>query len=177
MARNNYGTLRGGNGGRRGAGGAWQWVVIGFVVGFGCAAIIGLVLIIGGLDPSSLLTASRPTPTAIIITATLPPMTPTPEPTEVIIAPTATTGQAAVSAPSATPTTDPSTIQVESSPTPTTPAPTAAPNQGTTNTGNGSAQAAVPRLLEGIISQVVAGGAGGAILTAIIGAIKNKAAA
>jgi hypothetical protein len=29
----------------------------------------------------------------------------------------------------------------------------------------------------GIISQVIAGGAGGAILTAIIGAIKNKAAA
>jgi hypothetical protein len=29
----------------------------------------------------------------------------------------------------------------------------------------------------GIISQVVAGGAGGAILTAIIGAIKNRAAA
>ena len=30
---------------------------------------------------------------------------------------------------------------------------------------------------QGIISQVIAGGAGGAILTAIIGAIKNKAAA
>ncbi len=29
----------------------------------------------------------------------------------------------------------------------------------------------------GIVSQVIAGGAGGAILTAIIGAIKNKAAA
>jgi hypothetical protein len=29
----------------------------------------------------------------------------------------------------------------------------------------------------GIISQVIAGGAGGAILTAIIGAIKNKAVA
>lgn len=29
----------------------------------------------------------------------------------------------------------------------------------------------------GIVSQVVAGGAGGAILTAIIGAVKNKAAA
>ena len=29
----------------------------------------------------------------------------------------------------------------------------------------------------GIISQVIAGGAGGALLTAIIGAIKNKAAA
>ena len=154
MARNNYGTLRGGGNARRGAGGAWQWVVIGFVVGFGCATIIGLVLIIGGLDPSSILTANRPTPTAVIITATPPPMTPTTEPTEIIIAPTATTGQAAVSAPSATPTTDPSTIQVESSATPTTPAPTSAPNQGTTNTGNGSAQSAVPRLLEGIISQV-----------------------
>ena len=31
--------------------------------------------------------------------------------------------------------------------------------------------------VSGIISQVIAGGAGGAILTAIIGAIKNKAAA
>jgi hypothetical protein len=31
--------------------------------------------------------------------------------------------------------------------------------------------------VQGIISQVVAGGAGGAILTAIIGAIKNKAVA
>jgi hypothetical protein len=31
--------------------------------------------------------------------------------------------------------------------------------------------------VEGVISQVIAGGAGGAILTAIIGAIKNKAAA
>jgi hypothetical protein len=29
----------------------------------------------------------------------------------------------------------------------------------------------------GMISQVIAGGAGGAILTAIVGAIKNKAAA
>jgi formylglycine-generating enzyme required for sulfatase activity len=156
MARNNYGTLRGGNGGRRGAGGAWQWVVIGFVVGFGCAAIIGLVLIIGGLDPSSLLTASRPTPTAIIITATLPPTTPTSEPTEVIIVPTATVEQVQVAAPTATPTTDPSTIQVESSPTATTPPPpTTASNQGVTNTGaGGNAQAAVPRLLEGIISQV-----------------------
>ncbi|MEO8608145.1 MAG: SUMF1/EgtB/PvdO family nonheme iron enzyme [Chloroflexota bacterium] len=154
MARNNYGTLRGGNGGRRGAGGAWQWVVIGFVGGFGCAAVIGLALIILGLDPSGILTASRPTPTALIITATLPPMTPTPEPTEVIIVPTATTGEVALVAPSATPTTDPNTIQVESSPTPTTPAPTAALNQAASNGGTGGAQAAVPRLLEGIISPV-----------------------
>jgi hypothetical protein len=31
--------------------------------------------------------------------------------------------------------------------------------------------------LGGIVSQVIAGGAGGAILTALVGAIKNKAAA
>ena len=31
--------------------------------------------------------------------------------------------------------------------------------------------------VSGVISQVIAGGAGGAILTAIIGAIKNKALA
>ena len=31
--------------------------------------------------------------------------------------------------------------------------------------------------VSGVVSQVVAGGAGGAILTALIGAIKNKAAA
>jgi hypothetical protein len=31
--------------------------------------------------------------------------------------------------------------------------------------------------VEGVISQVIAGGAGWAILTAVIGAIKNKAAA
>jgi hypothetical protein len=31
--------------------------------------------------------------------------------------------------------------------------------------------------VSGIVSQVVAGGAGGAILTAIIGAVKSKAAA
>jgi uncharacterized membrane protein YeaQ/YmgE (transglycosylase-associated protein family) len=31
--------------------------------------------------------------------------------------------------------------------------------------------------VSGVVSQVVAGGAGGAILTAIIGAVKNKAAA
>jgi len=31
--------------------------------------------------------------------------------------------------------------------------------------------------VSGIISQIVAGGAGGAILTALIGALKNKAAA
>jgi formylglycine-generating enzyme required for sulfatase activity len=144
MARNNYGTLRAGGSGRRG--GAWQWVVIGFVVGFGCAVIIGLVIIIGGFDIGGILTASRPTPTAVIITATPLPATPTLEPTEALLIPTATIGQVQVSAPTATPTTDPNTIQVEESATPTTPPPTQAlsPN---------NAQA-VPRLLEGILTQI-----------------------
>ncbi len=44
-----------------------------------------------------------------------------------------------------------------------------APPAGSVESGNLS--------ISGIISQVIAGGAGGAILTAIIGAIKNKAAA
>jgi hypothetical protein len=33
------------------------------------------------------------------------------------------------------------------------------------------------KIWSGIVSQVIAGGAGGAILTAIVGAIKNKVAA
>ena len=41
MTRQNYGSLRGGGTTRRG--GAWQWTVIGFVFGFGCAAIVGLI--------------------------------------------------------------------------------------------------------------------------------------
>ena len=154
MARNNYGTLR--PGGRRSVSGAWQWVVIGFVVGFGCAAMIGLVLIISGFDAGGILTASRPTPTAVIITATPLPATPTSEPTEVLI-PTATvtSAQAQVVAPTATPTTDPSTILVEPSATATTQAPPTADTgaSGLSDGGDGTT-VQIPRLLEGIISPV-----------------------
>jgi formylglycine-generating enzyme required for sulfatase activity len=90
---------------RSGGGGAWQWILIGFVVGFGCAAIVGLVAIIGGLDPA-VLAAFRPTPTALVITATPPPFTATLPPTEVLQlqAPTATSilDQAAVTLPTST---------------------------------------------------------------------------
>jgi formylglycine-generating enzyme required for sulfatase activity len=156
MARNNYGTLR--PGGRRSVSGAWQWVVIGFVVGFGCAAMIGLVMIIGGFDPGGILTASRPTPTAVIITATPLPATPTLEPTEVLLIPTAspTSGQIQVAAPSATPTTDPSTIQLEPSATATTQTPPTADSQSLSSpsdNGDGSS-VEIPRLLEGIISPI-----------------------
>jgi formylglycine-generating enzyme required for sulfatase activity len=153
MARTNYGTLRGNNNNRRGGGGAWQWVVIGFVVGFGCAAIIGLVAIIGGLDPGGLLTANRPTQTAVVITATPLPVTPTPIPTEVLIIPTSTIDveQQVITAPTATPTTDPSILQVEPSATPTT---QAAPTQGGNTTLSASGGQEIPQLLQGITSQM-----------------------
>jgi formylglycine-generating enzyme required for sulfatase activity len=154
MTRNtNYGTLRGG-GNRRGGGGAWQWVVIGFVGGFGCAAIIGLVAIIGGLDPGGLLTANRPTSTPFVITNTPLPATNTLEPTEVLIIPTSTPNveQPLISAPTATPTTDPATLQVQPSATPTTQAPpTQNANISSAGTGGG---AEVPQLLQGILTQM-----------------------
>ena len=119
MTRQNYGSLRGGGTTRRG--GAWQWTVIGFVFGFGCAAIVGLVLVItGGTDAlAGVFSAGRATPTALVlvITSTSLPVTPTTEPT-VGIAPSATTGQAQIAPPAATATTN---IQVQVQPTTTTP--------------------------------------------------------
>lgn len=120
----NYGTLRG----RRTGSAAWQWMTIGFVVGFGCAAVVGLALVIGaasgafGEDAAGFLVAGRATQTPIVITNTPAPATDTPQPTEVLVSPTPspTVGQVQVLAPTATPTTDPSTIQVEASETPTT---------------------------------------------------------
>jgi formylglycine-generating enzyme required for sulfatase activity len=123
MTRQNYGSLRGGGTNRRG--GAWQWTVIGFVFGFGCAAIVGLVLMItGGADAlSGVFSAGRATPTAVVmvITSTPLPITPTIEPT-VGIMPSATSGDAQVAPPAATATTN--IIQVE--PSATTPPPATA---------------------------------------------------
>ncbi len=124
MTRQNYGSLRGGGTTRRG--GAWQWTVIGFVFGFGCAAIVGLVLIItGGADAlSGVFAAGRATPTAVVmvITSTPLPVTPTTEAT-VGIVPSATSAEAQIAAPVASATTN---IQVQVQPSATTP-PTAAP--------------------------------------------------
>lgn len=123
MTRQNYGSLRG----RRGAGGAWQWTVIGFVLGFGCAAIIGLVLVIANASGIvSLDTANRPTQTPIVITNTPLPVTPTLQPTEALLpSDTPVVEQVQVVAPSSTPTTNPQDIQVEPSETATTAAPVA----------------------------------------------------
>ncbi|MBN8620172.1 MAG: SUMF1/EgtB/PvdO family nonheme iron enzyme [Anaerolineae bacterium] len=120
MTRQNYGSLRGGGSGRRG--GAWQWTVIGFVFGFGCAAILGLVLVITGATEGigGLFTANNPTQTPFVITNTPEPFTPTPEPTEALLpTETPTVIQVDVLAPTATPTTDPALIAVEPSPTAT----------------------------------------------------------
>jgi formylglycine-generating enzyme required for sulfatase activity len=124
MTRQNYGSLRGGGNNRRG--GAWQWTVIGFVFGFGCAAIVGLVLVItGGTDAiAGVFSAGRATPTAVVmvITSTPLPVTPTPEPT-IGIVPSAspTTGEAQIAAPAATNTTS-FQVQVQPSATPPPPA-------------------------------------------------------
>jgi hypothetical protein len=37
MSRNYTGTIS-----RKRSSGAWQWILIGFVFGFGCAAVVGL---------------------------------------------------------------------------------------------------------------------------------------
>ncbi|MBZ0279311.1 MAG: formylglycine-generating enzyme family protein [Anaerolineae bacterium] len=159
MTRQNYGTLRNN---RRGGGGsgAWQWTVIGFVIGFGCAAIAGLGLVIAGatgvIDMSGVLAANRPTQTPFVITNTAPPATPTLPPTEVLILPTDTPQQAAVLVPTASPTPDPSSIQVAPSATPTTEiVPTTEPQTAGDQTSQGIQQPAgantieIPRLLEG----------------------------
>lgn len=122
MARQTYGTLRGS---RRAGNGAWQWIVIGFVVGFGCAAVIGLGLVIasasGWINLDGVLAANRSTQTPIVITNTPAPVTPTPLPTEGLL-PSATQAIVQPVLPSATPqpTNDPNQIQVEPSATNTT---------------------------------------------------------
>jgi formylglycine-generating enzyme required for sulfatase activity len=118
MTRQNYGTLRGGTGGGRRGGGAWQWTVIGFVFGFMCAAAVGLALLIGGVTEgiSAALGGAQATPTVgpsqtavvMVITATPEPITPTAIPT---------TQEAQVAVPTASPTSDPLLIPVQSTPT------------------------------------------------------------
>ncbi|MBI5668693.1 MAG: SUMF1/EgtB/PvdO family nonheme iron enzyme [Chloroflexi bacterium] len=138
-------------------------MTIGFVVGFGCAAVVGLALVIGaasgtfGEDAASFLVAGRPTQTPIVITNTPAPATNTPQPTEVLVSPTPspTVGQVQVLAPTATPTTDPSTIQVEPSATPTTEATEeAAPAQLAVSGGNNAASVQIPAGLVGLLSEL-----------------------
>lgn len=150
MSRN-YGTL----GNRRSTGGAWQWVVIGIILGFGCSIILGLAGVATGvlyLDVEGLPGRASPTPIVQVITATSPPVTPTNIPTT---SPSSTpTLEEAIAAPTATPTTDPAQIQVESSPT-------LSPTPTTQTTVNGGAQAlsgggaVIPDALAGLLTPLI----------------------
>lgn len=115
MSRN-YGYV-----GRRSGGAAWQWIIIGLVLGFGCS----VVLVLGGLaagflsiDSNAIANLPSPTPQVIIITATPQPVTPTVEvqqpatPTQEI--------QFAIQPPTATPTINPTYLTLQPTVLPTT---------------------------------------------------------
>jgi formylglycine-generating enzyme required for sulfatase activity len=120
MSRN-YGSL-----GRRSGNAAWQWVVIGLVIGVACSATVFLAgLAAGVVGVSGQGAAFGPTNTPFIITATPLPATETPMPTEVIITPTS---EVVIEAPSPTPTTNPTEL---------TPLPTATPEATATTAAGG----------------------------------------
>lgn len=59
MARQNYGRV----GGRRSGSAAWQWIIIGITMGFGCSAIIMLTLLTAGIVN---LGEGEPDPTEVV---------------------------------------------------------------------------------------------------------------
>lgn len=112
MSRN-YGSL-----GRRSGNTAWQWIIIGAILGFGCSVILVLgALAFGVLNLDGQAAANLPTQTPFIITATPEPVTPTELPTET----RETEAVLLVEPPTATPTIDPTQLTPESTPTLTTP--------------------------------------------------------
>ncbi len=101
MSRSGYGYV-----GRRSGGAAWQWVVIGIVMGFGCSVVLVLGALAAGLlslDPNAV--ANLPTATPFIITATSAPVTPSLTPTETFATATSQP-QIMIEAPTASPTID-----------------------------------------------------------------------
>ena len=115
MSRN-YGSL-----GRRSGGAGWQWMIIGLVLGFACSAVLVFFGVIAGVvNISGAAIAGLPTQTPMIITATPPPASPTPQPTEVIVTPTSAGVQVEALPPTATPTTEPTLLTIAPTATPTT---------------------------------------------------------
>ena len=104
MSRN-YGTLN-----RRSGSAAWQWILIGVIIGFGCSAIVLLAgLASGAFTVGGQPVANLPTQTPFIITATSAPVTATA---------TATQGATAevaldIQAPTATPTLNPTLLTLQ----------------------------------------------------------------
>jgi len=127
-----YGSLN-----RRSGNAAWQWVVIGGVLGFGCTAIILLAGLAAGVVTFGDAVANLPTQTPVvvttIITATPAPVTPTDvQPT---VPPTALPALD-IQAPTVTPTIDPTqlTLMPTATPSPTV-TPTIAGVGGATGVG------------------------------------------
>jgi len=160
MSRGSYGYV-----GRRSGGAAWQWIIIGMVMGFGCS----VVLVLGGLaagflslEPTGLV--SVPTATPFIITATPAPATATLPPTEALatLAPPTQSSQIQVAAPSATPTIDATFLTLQATALPTSSAglgvPTTAvganPSQNSTSSGDLFARVVS---LASVMAQVPAG--------------------
>jgi formylglycine-generating enzyme required for sulfatase activity len=116
---------------RRSGSAAWQWIVIGMVLGFACSVILVLGALAAGLmslDPNRVANAATQTP--FIITATPAPVTPTLTPT--LGQPAPTQGiMLEVQAPTASPTI-PATLQ--------TLQPTSAPTTQTAVGGSGGEQ-------------------------------------
>ncbi len=158
MARRNYGTLSGGGGGGR-RGGAWQWMVIGAVLGFACSMTIALASLAVGLTSLNIEgLPGRPTstPVVMVITTTPLPATPTPDVTETPV-PTETPVQVEIVAPSPTPlppTPDPALATENALPTasPTTfvPADNTQQTAGVQSAGGG-----IPDPLVGLTTQLV----------------------
>ncbi len=131
MSRGSYGYV-----GRRSGGAAWQWIIIGMVMGFGCSVVLvlgGLAAGVLNLEPSL---ANVPTSTPFIITATAAPVTPTLTPTEALQTATATQGDLLVVAPTASPTIDATFLTLQA----TTPPTNAALGAQSTPIGGGNTQ-------------------------------------
>jgi formylglycine-generating enzyme required for sulfatase activity len=147
MSRN-YGNLR-----ARRSSGAWQWVVIGLVLGFACA----ITLMLAGMAAGVLVIDAegfpgRATPTAIVqvITATPAPVTPTLTPSEALITPSATL---AVQVLAPTPTDIPPTSEETEEVTEPAVPPTADTSAQTLQTGGGASE--VPPPLAGRLTTLI----------------------
>jgi formylglycine-generating enzyme required for sulfatase activity len=160
MARRNYGALSGGGGGRRG-GGAWQWMVIGVVLGLACSITVGLAGVAVGLvslDIEGLPGRPTSTPVVMVITATPLPATPTPLATDTPEPTETQPVQVEITAPSPTPlppTPDPS-IAEETQPTasPTTFIP-ASNTAGDASIQSLGSEDEVPQVLAALASTLV----------------------
>lgn len=111
MSRN-YGSLN-----RRSGNAAWQWILIGAIVGFGCSTIILLAALAAGaltLDGQSV--ADLPTQTPFVVTATTGPETATATATQDLATDTALN----IQAPTATVTLNPTLLTLEPTETPVT---------------------------------------------------------